>query len=352
MAFTKSISFRAHLVSNTMDLMSEIGLECSLTSRLIAGIVSQLAAYTEEGVPLKPAVFICNSISELLQRAGVGEFVPLSGEIQLENAGSKILKDAAPLCRDNWRIYIERSSSGQTCKFGVFCGSSDPSSLTVDEAVLDDFSDGFPIIKISQSAINKVEVKTNSGSGVEFRFNNDADVNELNAEEHIQGLAKAISVNLGEKSDMFASFVGRLLSSAVSNSHGTLIAVISSDSVDLPASLQDAVRLSPAINLFERVKLHTDEGQTAISVSRLQAAAELVSGFIGSDGITVFNNSGCVLGYRAFIRSEDTLAVSGGARSRAYASLKQLVGSELSAAYFRSQDGRTDLHVITEGECE
>lgn len=82
MAFTKSVSFRAHLVSNTMDLMSEIGLECSLTSRLIAGIVSQLAAYTEEGVPLKPAVFICNSISELLQRAGVGEFVPLSGEIQ------------------------------------------------------------------------------------------------------------------------------------------------------------------------------------------------------------------------------------------------------------------------------
>lgn len=348
MAYSKSVSFRADLTSNTMDLMTEIGLECSVTSRLIAGIVSQLAAYTEEGVPLKPSVFICNSIAELLQRAGVGEHVPLSDEINLENAGSKILKAAAPLCRDNWRIYIERSSANLTCKFGVFCGSSDPSSLTVDEAILDGTPDGFPVIKISQSAINKVEVKTNAGSGVEFRFNNDADVTELNGEEHIQGLAKSISSNLGENSEMFSSFVGRLLGSAVNNSHGTLIAVISSDAKVLPTSLNDAVQLNPVIDLFEKITLHLDEGRTATSVSRLQAAAELVSGFIGSDGITVFNNAGCVLGYRAFIRSEETTSISGGARSRAYASMKQLVGSDLSAAYFRSQDGRTDLHVNSE----
>ncbi|WP_129990412.1 hypothetical protein [Rahnella sp. CFA14(1/10)] len=346
MASSKSVSFRTHLLSNTLDLMAEIDLECSLTSKLISGIVSQLAAYTEEGVPLKPAVFICNSISALLQRAGVGEYIPLSGDIASDTAGPKILKAAAPLCRDNWRIYIERSSTGQTCKFGVFCGSSDPSSLTVDEVVLDSFSHGFPVIKIAQSAVNKVEVRTNSGSKIEFRFNNDNDTSELNSEAHIHGLANAISANLGDDSEIFSSFVERLLSSAVNNSHGTLIAVISSDTDILPVSLQDAVLLRPSINLFDKVKLHTDEGKTAISVSRLQAAAELVSGFINSDGITIFNKSGCVLGYRAFIRNDEMSNISGGARSRAYESMKQLIGSELSAAFFRSQDGRTDLHTI------
>lgn len=349
MPSAKSVSFRTHLVSNTVDLIEEIGLHCGRTSKLIAGIVSQLAAYTEEGVPLTPAVFICNSISELLQRAGVGEYVPLSEEIPLETAGPTILKAAAPLCRDNWRIYIERSLNGENCKFGVFCGSSDPSSLSVDEAVLCDFSDGFPIVKIAQSAINKVEVRTNSGSGVEFRFNNDVDVAELNGQAHIEGLAGAISAGLGDQAEMFSSFVGRLLSSAISNCHGTLIAVVSSDIKALPASLQDAVHLTPPIDLFERVRLHADEGKTAISVSRLQAAAELISGFIGSDGITVFNNAGCILGYRAFIRSNEIANASGGARSRAFSSMKQLVGSELSAAFFRSQDGRTDLHLNVGG---
>lgn len=350
MPAAKSVSFRSHLVSNTMDLIRGIDLHCSRTSTLIVGIVSQLAAYTEEGVPLTPAVFICNSISELLQRAGVGEYLPLSGDIPLETSGPKILKAAAPLCRDNWRIYVERSLDGSTCKFGVFCGSSDPSSLTVDEAILDGFSNDFPIVKISQNAVNKVEVRTNSGSGIEFRFNDDVDVSNLNAQAHIEGLATAISNGLGDQGKIFSSFVGRLLYSAINNCHGTLVAVISSDSAELPDSLRDSVHLESPIDLYQRVKLHEDEGKTAASVSRLQAAAELVAGFINSDGITVFNSAGCILGYRAFIRSNDeTPSASGGARSRAFAAMKQLVGSDLSAAFFRSQDGRTDLHVIAGG---
>jgi hypothetical protein len=131
MGTRKSISFRAHLVGNLTDLVSETGLHCVRTAKLIASIASQLAAYTEEGVPLTPSVFICNSIEMLLRRAGIGEYLPLSGDETTESAGPKILKFAAPLCMDNWHIYVERSQDGQVCRFGVFCGSRDPSSLTV-----------------------------------------------------------------------------------------------------------------------------------------------------------------------------------------------------------------------------
>lgn len=327
-----------------MDLIREIELDCARTSRLIAGIVSRLAAYTEEGVPMTPTVFICNSISELLQRAGVGEYVPLSGDEPLDSAGPKLLKAAAPLCRDNWRIYVERSPNGETCRYGVFCGSSDPSSLTVDEVVLDGFSAGFPIVRIAQSATNKVEVRTNSGHGIEFRFNDDIDVTELDSQAQVMRLAQTISANVGPQASMFTSFVERLLLSAIKHSHGTLIAVVSSDLDKLPIMLQDAVQIGPPVDLYERFKLHLDEGRTAVSVSRLQAAAELVSGFICSDGITVFNSMGRVLGYRAFIRSDvDSPPSSGGARSRAFTAMCQLVGGDLNAAFFRSQDGRTDF---------
>ncbi|KJV06362.1 hypothetical protein [Methylocucumis oryzae] len=296
---------------------------------------------------MTPSVFICNSISELIQRAGVGEYVPLSKEVPLESAGPALLKAAAPLCRDNWRIYIERLDDNKNCRYGVFCGSSDPSSLTVDEVILenDGFSINFPVIKIAQSSTNKVEVRTNAGSVIEFRFNDDIDVHELNSQTQIQGLASTITADIDEDRVMFSSFVERLLSSAIKNSHGTLIAVVLSSSDTLPQTLQDFVQLNPKVNLYERFRLHLDEGKTAISVSRLQAAVELISGFICSDGITIFNSAGCVLGYRAFIRSNvDNPSSEGGARSRAFTAMKQLIGTELDAAFFKSQDGQIKFY--------
>ncbi|MFZ6873172.1 hypothetical protein ACO0LF_14040 [Undibacterium sp. Di27W] len=294
---------------------------------------------------MTPTVFICNSISELLQHAGMGEHVPLSTSIPLDdNSASKLLKAAAPLCRDNWRIYVERLDDGTKYCFGVFCGSSDPASLSVDEVIFNDTTTEFPIVKIAQSAINKVEVRTSAGKRVEFRFNDDVDVNELNNQAHIQGLAKAISNGAGTQSELFSGFVERLLTSAIKNSHGTLIAVLPCGINALPNSLQDVVPLMPPVNLYERFARHIEEGKTATSVGRLQTAVELVSGFICSDGITIFNGSGNVLGYRAFIRSDATNTPSaGGARSRAYASMCSLIGSNLDAVFFRSQDGGTQF---------
>lgn len=292
---------------------------------------------------MTPSVFICNSVTQLVQLAGVGEHIPLSSDVPIESAGPKLLKAAAPLCCGNWRIYIERLPDGATCRYGVFCGTSDPSSLTIDEIVLDEYIEAFPVVRISQSAINKVEVRTNAGDGIEFRFNNDLDVTEIKIHEHINSLANAISFNSGPLSDKFSGYIDRILASAIKDSHGTLIAVVPSKAAELPETLADSVHLNPPLDLYGRFKMHIDEGKTAASVSRLQAASELVSGFIGSDGITIFNSAGYVLGYRAFVHSETGgKPVAGGARSRAFEAMKALVGTDLIAAFFRSQDGRTD----------
>ena len=350
MATEKSVSFRSDLVSNSLDLIQKVGLHCARTSQLIAGIVSQLAVYTEEGVAMTPSVFICNSITQLVQLAGVGEHIPLSADVPLESAGPKVLKAAAPLCSGNWRIYIERSANGETCKYGVFCGTSDPSSLTIDEVILDEYTESFPVIRISQSATNKVEVRTNRGDGIEFRFNDDTDVAEIKIHEHIKLLSGAISNGSGPLSELFTGYIDRILSTAIKDCHGTLIAVVPSKNTVVPEILADSVVLDPPLHLYERFKRHIDEGKTAASVSRLQAASELVCGFISSDGITVFNDSGYVLGYRAFVHSETGgKPVAGGARSRAFQTMKTLVGTDLAAAFFRSQDGRTEyIHAAME----
>lgn len=345
----KSISFRSHLLSNTTDLLADVDLHCARTAKLIVSIVSKLAAYTEEGIPLSPTVFICNSVSELIRRAGVGEHIPLSRHVNSEIAAEQILKSAAPLCSHNWRIYVERSASGEHCDYGIFCGSNDPAALTIDEIVLDGYDSGFPIVRIAQSVTNKVEVRTNKGSGIEFRFNDDVDVSDLKNRSRIRDLSKTVASGVGAQSEAFVGFVERLLATAVRESHGTLIAVLSKKQKSLPEELKDAIILDPPLDLFERYKLHMDEGKTAISVSRLQVASELLGGFVRSDGITLLSVTGQVLGYRAFIRTAapENLA-TGGARTRAFAGLAALVGAGLEAAFFRSEDGRMEIKLATE----
>ena len=344
----KSVSFRSHLIANASDLIAELGLNCTLTTQLISGIVSQLAAYNEEGVPLSPAVFICNSISMLLQRAGFGEHVELSGNISTESAASKILKAAAPLSGHNWRIYIERSPTGKMCRFGVFSGSTDPSSLTVDEVLLDDFEENFPVIRIFQSAINKVEVKTNKGSSVEFRFNDDHDVSHLSHETNLKLFCDIIARSESDHFDAFTNFIRRTLFGILRECHGTLLAVVKNNEKSLlPKALKDSVILHPPLDLHNRFKLHFAEGQTIVSVGRLQAAAELVKGFIQSDGITIFDTSAKIIAFRGFVvnsKKKISESTSGGARTRAFETMSEMIErDELVAAYFRSEDGRTDF---------
>ena len=286
----------------------------------------------------------------LINRAGAGEHIPLSGEELTEHAASKILKVAAPLCSDNWRIYVERSNTGERCRFGVFCGSSDPAALTVDEVILDGLEPGFPIIKIAQSVTNMVELRTNVGDGIEFRFNDDFDVADIGNRGRITELANVVASGLETELALFAGFINRLLAMAIRASHGTLIVVTPLDIETLPAALNNAVALNPPLDLYERYKLHLEEGKTVTSVSRLQAASELVGGFVGSDGVTILTTRGKVLGYRGFVRVDGPDQPSfGGARTRAFAALEGLVGNQLKAAFFKSEDGRMDIKVAPEG---
>jgi hypothetical protein len=295
---------------------------------------------------MAPSVFVCNSIVRLVRSGGAGEYVPLAYDIDTLGTASKALKFAAPLCTGAWNIYVERVGDGQRCNFGVFCGSSDPSSLTVDEVTLSEFDEKFPVVKISQSVTNKVEVRTSKGDAIEFRFNDEVDDNELDGHLAIGKLALAAVSAVLDENPTFIGFMERVLATAIRDSHGTLIAVVAGDSVVVPDSLTDAVLLTEPIDLLGRYRLHEEEEKTAISVGRLQAAAELLRGFVNSDGITVLNAAGKVLAYRAFIRSaEPASPAAGGARTRAFAALSGLVGSGLDAALFRSQDGRIDITI-------
>src|SRR4051794_32597402 len=123
----KTITFRHPLHSEVTDMLRHVGINCLNTADVLVGLVSLLANYQEEGQRMSPQVIICDSIRELVQRIGVGEFVvlgqaPLNGE-----AARAALKAAAPLALRNWAVFLERAPPNDL-RYGVFAGSTDPSA--------------------------------------------------------------------------------------------------------------------------------------------------------------------------------------------------------------------------------
>jgi hypothetical protein len=80
-----------------------------------------------------------------------------------------------------------------------------------------------------------------------------------------------------------------------------------------------------------------------IEPSFLESKGYLLKGMLNSDGIILFDNKGRLLGYNCFIKSTQSKKVNGGARKRAYSSIKSKVGRGLAAVFMQSQDGWTDF---------
>jgi hypothetical protein len=93
------------------------------------------------------------------------------------------------------------------------------------------------------------------------------------------------------------------------------------------------------VALLERY--HADPSDGAATAVR--ATSQLLRGMMATDGITVLRADGCIVGYNIFVRHPETFAhqptVVGGARRRTFEVLCAALGSELTAAFIRSQDG-------------
>lgn len=270
----KSVSFRTSLLATTTDVLGTVGIHCARTAKFVVNTASSLAAYTEEGQALSPEVYLCDSVDELVKRAGTGTYIVLGNANGVEEAGPAALKFGAPLCASRWNIFVERSAEGP-CRFGVFSETGDPAALTADETLLSSFDPKFPIVMLAQNGINRVRLIPAGQPAVEFRFNADADIAELPDRGHIADIASMIASAEGVGGDAFLEYLARILGVAIGRSHGTLLAVIKSEEAGLPEMLTDAVSFDPPIDLFEIYRAHLEEGKTSESVSALQSVSEL-----------------------------------------------------------------------------
>ena len=288
---------------------------------------------------MTPQVYLTDNIDALINMLPEGEKVPLSSTTSDINGVEEILKISAPLAIGDWRVFVQPSQGGMD--FGVFRGSANPISVGVDEVVLSEQQEAI-VVKAHRVAEECVQIRSSKGLHHHIYFNHRREEGPPPM-QHIEDLVESMvrGVDDAEKEPV-QSLLARTLTSSLLKAHGCMLAVTSMRKPPKVLS-GDAVLLDEPIDFPLLIRELKKDGRTGTMRYVVERKAELVEGMISSDGITLFDEHGRLLGYRCFIHVPRAGRVTGGARRRAFVTLRSHVGRGISAAFMQSQDGWTDF---------
>ncbi len=334
----KNVTFRTQLLGGVAEFCHSTGLPILGNALHLVELIVLLARYQEEGVRLRPETYLTNKIGTLCSMLPDRDRVKI-GDSPPDVSGIKeALKKCAPLATGGWLIYIQ--SDADKIEYGVFKGSSNPISVLVDDVVMTPNND-LIVVKAFQVAEECVEVRANNGS-LHYIF---LDHREEESPPPLQYLDKLVSTIIDraevevEYIEPATSFLTRLLFEALRESHGCIVAVTN---MKKPPKLlsTDGVILDEPIDF---VRLVRDLSKDRIQPSYIASKGHLLKGMLNSDGITLFDNRGRLLGYNCFIKLSTRDHLIGGARKRAFVTLAERIGRGLGAVFMQSQDGRSDF---------
>ena len=330
-----NITFRTQLLGGVTDFCKESQLSL-VTPYFLVELVARLVGYQEESVKLTPQVYITDDIDLLTGMLPGGDKIDLATTTADEIGVEEMLKLSAPLAVGDWRIFGQQF--GEDLRFGLFRGSSSPISVKVDDIMLTDQKES-AVVKAHQVARDCVEIISSQGSRHHVFFDHSKE-DTPPPFQHTENLVDAITRRVDpEEKGAVQSFLTRTIMTALRKSHGSILAVTNMSRPPKFLS-EDAVLLDDPFDFPAMIKALRSED---LSSDFLERKANLLEGMLSSDGITLFNERGRLLGYRCFIQISGKQAVVGGARRRAFNALYARLGRGLAAVYMQSQDGRSDF---------
>lgn len=342
MKAVKPISLRHNLLAASVDLLRQEDMNCLITQAGLPELISLLLHYREEGKSLYPEIYIFDDI-ELVKSFLPGcQFCFIgTGEKSTETL-LKALKKCAPLTENGWVIYILRRD--RTFEYGVLRVGSTRISMPISDALIDESNTGLNAILVHQLSEKMIEVKGVKADTLVISFAEKQDITDsptINQERFIETVAEDVS---SEYKASLVTFYRKVFLEVLQRGHGTLACVINHEK-NVPKKLSDGIILEERISILEIVRELKERGDLEAN-SKLEGAFALIVGMMQSDGITVFTSMGEVALYNVFIKHPVSIAktnTNGGARSRTYLTLCEMVGKTLKSAYIQSQDGKIEF---------
>lgn len=336
--FHKS-SLREPLVEDLKEFLKNEGFKpTEIYSKGLLHIINLVSDYYEEGRHLYPEVVIThdlNSLEFLLAR----KILIKKSAIAIESF-KQALKLCAPLAIDGWVIYLELKDDAMN--FGVFSTEASEISLSLSRQTMNEDSllEESTFIHIRCIGQKVVELRGRRGKlHIYLNLDEEMDISD----NKIERLSESITSGCGENKEMLCTYFEKIIDNSLKAGHGNLIGVVKDNAKaidDIKTKLADGIYLETPIDIPNLFK-EAEEQKSVTTTTSLKAYISLVSAMMNHDGITLITNTGKILGYHLFIKSnqEDSKLV-GGARSRAFESMKKL---GLEACFYKSQDGNIKI---------
>ncbi|WP_426732701.1 hypothetical protein [Myxococcus faecalis] len=344
---SKTISFRAPLQGEVQDFLTQVGISCVPTTTALVELVVELSHYEEEGKRLFPNILVCNSLSEALGVVQGTEPLTIGRGEKGAATARLALKRCAPLTREAWAMFVERVEEKEF-HYGVFRRPLLPTAVDIRETVASLPADTQGVVLLGQVAERIVEV-VGPGEKRLLVHLSAAKATDAAPRGSLAALVTAATINCDEACrESLRTYLSSKLTRALVEGHGALIAVVPLGK-NIPSVLREdgrffatPIELAPVIKGFLG-------GHDIESIMALNSYAALIEGMLGSDGITVLRSDGALLGYNAFVKSNNTEHTAlpsqllGGARRRAFEVLCKLVEQvELACAFMRSSNGSSE----------
>lgn len=339
----KPISIRPILLGESVTFLTQESMECLITQDGLVELISQLVYYKEEGKPLYPEIYIFDDLEIIKKVLPISQFCFIGRGEKTKETMLKALKKCAPLTEGGWSIYILRQED--SFEYGVFKAGTTILSVSIAETLIDNGVDSIKAILIHQVAERIIEVKGIRADTLIISFGTQQDAKKSPTENQ-NSFIETILTNVSEElKEATRNFFKKLFLEVLQKGHGTLACVIDSKKKDLPKKLNDGIFLKSKINIPNTIKDVLDKNDLQAN-SVLEGQFALVSGMMQSDGITVFKTNGEVAAYNVFIKHSEKLLktpTNGGARSRTFLTLCDMIGNGLVSAYIQSQDGKIEF---------
>lgn len=332
-----NITFRTHLLGSVTDFCHKSELSTFHNALNLVELIVRLARYQEEGTKLLPKVYLTNNISEVIRMLPDAEKLKIGSADKSLDGIKHSLKKCAPLATGGWLVYLNENMD--TIEYGLFRGASNPTAVLVDDVLMS--SDIlFNIVKVWQVADECVEIRSNRGD-YHYIFLNHRKEDDPPPLQHLDNVVAVMTRKVKDKHrDAVVSYLKRVLFDSLVKSHGCIIGVTNMKKAPLLLS-KDGILLDEPIDygaLIEDFKLNR------IPQSLIDSKSDILSGMLNSDGIVLFDERSRILGFNIFVSTNNQSAPLGGARRRAFETLKGRVGKGISAIFMQSHDGWSDFY--------
>lgn len=339
----KSVSIKTQILGETVRFLSEEKMDCLITQEGVVDLISQLVYYKEEGKALFPEIYIFDDVELVKKVITTSQFCSIGSGNKTKATMLKALKKCAPLTGGGWVIYILRKEA--SFDYGVFRAGTPIYSVSISEALIEGGSVDLKAILIHQVSEKLIEVKGVQADTLIISFGSQEDPKNSpteNLSQFIDKIIKNVDFALKEPTK---NFFTKLFLEVLQKGHGTLACVIKSQKKELPKKLQDGINLVQKIKVPGLISDLMDKSDLQAN-SIIEGQFSLIAGMMQSDGITVFTDKGEVASYNVFVKHPEKILKSptdGGARSRTFLTLCDMIGNGLESAYIQSQDGKIEF---------